>query len=99
VEIANVVLGGQEIHIESKHLKMNTKSAQSSALENTRPERAVSAVFTEEAVVSLHPITPKYNNKFPASIEAENRCSGASGGGNATAVGPSLPFARHPQSM
>ena len=63
-----------------KHLKLTTKSAQSSASENTSRESGVSALAAKSTVVSLHPITPEYNNKYWPKGAAENSCFLASGG-------------------
>ena len=54
-------------------LTLNTKSTQSSALERSAPERAVSIVSPDRAVLRLSFVTPVYNDNFRRGRRTEKR--------------------------
>lgn len=81
-EIANNRNHHQSFHFKSSHLEPNTKSAQSSASENTHRERPIWDFAATSAMFSLPRITPEYDDKLLPAREGENGCYWATGGGS-----------------
>jgi len=64
--------------------------AQATGRENTDPERTLPGLLAPGPVNSSTRITPENNGKIWPQPDGEKAFAGASGGGNATAVQPSL---------
>ena len=73
--------------------------AQATGLENIGPQRTLLAFHWRGSVFCPTRITPENNEKIPPQLERQNDFVRASGGGNATAVEPSLGYAAVFKSM